>query len=241
MTPTTSPVPNGLPPQAVIAPTEPELETPIDYELRRVLGTNIDRSQLVEYHLNPDDPMVEMMGLVDKLNTLNEAIPRSVALSLALAGKTLATEFDLVSRPLLEANATLQGSVTALQRQMQGVNDRLASLQQLEQLQQLQHLAKLDLIGRPDSSSQPPAQWLLCTAVAAAVATMGMVGWQIQSVRSVGNNLAWIATSEGKLAAQIVSQNPQLRTNCHNLNRAELAKLPKNSAGKQVVCTVYLK
>ena len=70
MTLTTSPIPNGLPPQAVIAPTEPELETPIDYELRRVLGTNIDRAQLVEYHLNPDDPMVEMMGLVDKLNTL---------------------------------------------------------------------------------------------------------------------------------------------------------------------------
>ena len=69
---------------------------------------------------------------------------------------------------------------------------------------------------------------------------MGMVGWQIQSVRSVGNNLAWIDTSEGKLAAQIVHQNPQLKTNCRKLNRAELAKLPENSANKQV-CTVYLK
>lgn len=222
----------------ITTPSEPELETPIDYELRRVLGTNIDYSQLVEYHLNPDDPMVEMMGIVDKLNTLNEAIPRSVSISLALAGKTLATEFDLVSRPLLDANAALQGSVRALQRQMQDANERLAGLQQLEQLQ---YLAKLDLLDRSDSSSKPLAHGLLYTTVAAAVATMGMVGWQIQSVRSVGNNLAWIDTSEGKLAAQIVYQNPQLRTNCRNLNRAELAKLPKNSAGKQVICTVYLK
>ncbi|MCY7367794.1 MAG: hypothetical protein LH474_06535 [Chamaesiphon sp.] len=223
----------------IITPSEPELETPIDYELRRVIGTNIDYSQLVEYHLNPDDPMVEMMGIVDKLNTLNEAIPRSVSISLALAGKTLATEFDLVSRPLLDANAALQGSVRALQRQMQDVNERLAGLQQLEQLEQLQYLAKLDLLDRPDSS-KPLAHGLLYTTVAAAVATMGMVGWQIQSVRSVGNNLAWIDTSEGKLAAQIARQNPQLKTNCRKLNRAELAKLPENSANKQV-CTVYLK
>jgi hypothetical protein len=222
-----------------ITPSEPELETPIDYELRRVLGTNIDYSQLVEYHLNPDDPMVEMMGIVDKLNTLNEAIPRSVSISLALAGKTLATEFDLVSRPLLDANAALQGSVRALQRQMQDVNERLAGLQQLEQLEQLQYLAKLDLLDRSDSS-KPLAHGLLYTTVAAAVATMGMVGWQIQSVRSVGNNLAWIDTSEGKLAAQIAHQNPQLKTNCRKLNRAELVKLPENSANKQV-CTVYLK
>jgi hypothetical protein len=222
-----------------ITPSEPELETPIDYELRRVLGTNIDYSQLVEYHLNPDDPMVEMMGIVDKLNTLNEAIPRSVSISLALAGKTLATEFDLVSRPLLDANAALQGSVRALQRQMQDVNERLAGLQQLEQLEQLQYLAKLDLLDRSDSS-RPLAHGLLYTTVAAAVATMGMVGWQIQSVRSVGNNLAWIDTSEGKLAAQIAHQNPQLKTNCRKLNRAELVKLPENSANKQV-CTVYLK
>ena len=191
----------------IITPSEPELETPIDYELRRVLGTNIDYSQLVEYHLNPDDPMVEMMGIVDKLNTLNEAIPRSVSISLALAGKTLATEFDLVSRPLLDANAALQGSVRALQRQMQDVNERLAGLQQLEQLEQLQYLAKLDLLDRSDSS-KPLAHGLLYTTVAAAVATMGMVGWQIQSVRSVGNNLAWIDTSEGKLAAQIAHQIP---------------------------------
>lgn len=223
----------------IITPSEPELETPIDYELRRVLGTNIDYSQLVEYHLNPDDPMVEMMGIVDKLNTLNEAIPRSVSISLALAGKTLATEFDLVSRPLLDANAALQGSVRALQRQMQDVNERLAGLQQLEQLEQLQYLAKLDLIDRSDIS-KPLAHGLLYTTVAAAVATMGMVGWQIQSVRSVGNNLAWIDTSEGKLAAQIAHQNPQLKTNCRKLNRAELVKLPENSANKQV-CTVYLK
>lgn len=223
----------------IITPSEPELETPIDYELRRVLGTNIDYSQLVEYHLNPDDPMVEMMGIVDKLNTLNEAIPRSVSISLALAGKTLATEFDLVSRPLLDANAALQGSVRALQRQMQDVNERLAGLQQLEQLEQLQYLAKLDLLDGSDSS-KPLAHGLLYTTVAAAVATMGMVGWQIQSVRSVGNNLAWIDTSEGKLAAQIAHQNPQLKTNCRKLNRAELAKLPENSANKQV-CTVYLK
>jgi hypothetical protein len=223
----------------IITPSEPELETPIDYELRRVLGTNIDYSQLVEYHLNPDDPMVEMMGIVDKLNTLNEAIPRSVSISLALAGKTLATEFDLVSRPLLDANAALQGSVRALQRQMQDVNERLAGLQQLEQLEQLQYLAKLDLLDRSDSS-KPLAHGLLYTTVAAAVATMGMVGWQIQSVRSVGNNLAWIDTSEGKLAAQIAHQNPQLKTNCRKLNRAELVKLPENSANKQV-CTVYLK
>jgi hypothetical protein len=224
----------------IITPSEPELETPIDYELRRVLGTNIDHSQLVEYHLNPDDPMVEMMGIVDKLNTLNEAIPRSVSISLALAGKTLATEFDLVSRPLLDANAALQGSVRALQRQMQDVNERLAGLQQLEQLEQLQYLAKLDLLDRSDSSSKPLAHGLLYMTVAAAVATMGMVGWQIQSVRSVGNNLAWIDTSEGKLAAQIAHQNPQLKTNCRKLNRAELVKLPENSANKQV-CTVYLK
>ncbi len=223
----------------IITPSEPELETPIDYELRRVLGTNVDYSQLVEYHLNPDDPMVEMMGIVDKLNTLNEAIPRSVSISLALAGKTLATEFDLVSRPLLDANAALQGSVRALQRQMQDVNERLAGLQQLEQLEQLQYLAKLDLLDRSDSS-KPLAHGLLYTTVAAAVATMGMVGWQIQSVRSVGNNLAWIDTSEGKLAAQIAYQNPQLKTNCRKLNRAELVKLPENSANKQV-CTVYLK
>ena len=131
------------------------------------------------------------MGLVDRLNTLNEAIPRSVTLSLALAGKTLATEFDLVSRPLVESNAALQGSVHALQRQMQGMNERLAALQQLEQLEQLQHLAKLDLLDRSGSDSHPLAHWLLYTTVAAAVATMGMVGWQIQSVRSVGNNLAW--------------------------------------------------
>jgi hypothetical protein len=216
-------------------PSEPELETPIDYELRRVLGTDIDYSQLVEYHLNPDDPMVEMMGIVDKLNTLNEAIPKSVSISLALAGKTLATEFDLVSRPLLDANAALQGSVRALQRQIQDANERLAGLQQLEQLQ---YSTKLD---RPHSNSNPLVLGLLYTTVAAAVATMGMVGWQIQSVRSVGNNLAWIDTSEGKLAAQIVRQNPQLKTNCRKLNRAELAKLPKNSVDKQVVCTVYLK
>ena len=138
----------------IITPSEPELETPIDYELRRVLGTNIDYSQLVEYHLNPDDPMVEMMGIVDKLNTLNEAIPRAVSISLALAGKTLATEFDLVSRPLLDANAALQGSVRALQRQMQDVNERLAGLQQLEQLEQLQYLAKLDLLDRSDISKR---------------------------------------------------------------------------------------
>jgi hypothetical protein len=226
MAPTTSPT-----------PVEPELETPIDYELRRVLGTNLDYSQLVEYHLNPDDPMVEMMGIVDKLNTLNEAIPRSVTLSLALAGKTLATEFNLVSSPLLEANAVLQGSVNALQRQMQGVNERLVALQQLEQLQ---HLAKLDLLNRPNSSSNRLVLGLLSTAVAAAVATMGMVGWQIQTVRSVGNNLAWIDTHEGKLAAQIAHQNPQLRANCRNLKRAELARLPENSANKRI-CEVYLK
>ena len=223
-----------------IPPSEPELETPIDYELRRVLGTDIDYSQLVEYHLNPDDPMVEMMGIVDKLNILNEAIPRSVSISLALAGKTLATEFDLVSRPLLDANAALKGSVRALQRQMQDANERLAGLQQLEQLEQLQYLAKLDLLDRPHSNSNPLVLGLLCTTVAAAVATMGMVGWQIQSVRSVGNNLAWIDTSEGKLAAQIVHQNPQLKTSCRKLNRAELVKLPENSANKQI-CTIYLK
>jgi hypothetical protein len=222
MAPTTSPI-----------PVEPQLETPIDYELRRVLGTNLDYSQLVEYHLNPDDPMVEMMGIVDKLNTLNEAIPKSVTLSLALAGKTLATEFNLVSSPLLEANAALQGSVNALQRQMQGV------LPALQQLEQLQHLAKLDLLNRPNSSNRL-VLGLLSTAVAATVATMGMVGWQIQTVRSVGNNLAWIDTREGKLAAQIARQNPQLQNNCRNLNRAELARLPKNSANKRI-CEVYLK
>jgi hypothetical protein len=173
------------------------------------------------------------MGIVDKLNTLNEAIPKSVTLSLALAGKTLATEFNLVSSPLLEANAALQGSVNALQRQMQGV------LPALQQLEQLQHLAKLDLLNRPNSSNRL-VLGLLSTAVAAAVATMGMVGWQIQTVRSVGNNLAWIDTREGKLAAQIARQNPQLQNNCRNLKRAELARLPENSANKRI-CEVYLK
>jgi hypothetical protein len=96
MAPTTSPT-----------PVEPELETPIDYELLRVLGTNLDYSQLVEYHLNPDDPMVEMMGIIDKLNTLNEVIPRSVTLSLALAGKTLATEFNLVRSMEIECRFNL--------------------------------------------------------------------------------------------------------------------------------------
>ena len=215
-------------------PDEDTMTTSLEFALSKFAR---EHQLLRDYDVRDDDPILEMSRAVERLYEIKAALPAAVGQSIELAGTKLKTEFELVSQPYLQAAATLEAKVDAIVR-MLSLSQQQQSIQ-LEQLEQLEQLTKLG--GVKATPNRAVNNWLSIVTFVSTLTTLGVLGWQIQSVRSVGNTLAWVESPQGRLAAQVIAANPNFnqKQNCHQPNRAERNALPKNLKVAKI-CSFYL-
>ncbi|PSB40868.1 hypothetical protein [Chamaesiphon polymorphus] len=163
------------------------------------------------YHIQADDPIRDVTGMLDRIEQIKDAIPQAVTQSLDLAGKKLETQFELVSNPLLATMAVQQGYLGA-------VGQQLASLEK-----------RFITTGHVAAPSQSWKTWLL---IGCSFTILGLAGFN-----TLTN--AWAVTPAGTLAKQMIDRNPKLANNCRPLTTRELKDLgAKNQARK--ICSIFL-
>ncbi len=185
-----------------------EQTTAIDHAISKLM----DR-QLGKYQTSPDDPMLEVTRMFDRIETIKDSIPNSVTQSLDLAGKKLETQFSLVSKPLLESLAVQQAHLGTVQHQLASLEQRFINAR---------HVA---------APAQSWNSWLLlgCTFT-----ILGLLGYNTITAR----NLAWAQTPTGYLAKQMIDRNPNFRDSCHSLSAKESKQLKMQDKPKQV-CSLF--
>ena len=185
-----------------------EQTTAIDHAISKL----IDR-QLGKYQTSPDDPMLEVTRMFERIETIKDSIPNSVTQSLDLAGKKLETQFSLVSKPLLESLAVQQAHLGTVQHQLASLEKRFINA------------------GHVAAPAQSWNSWLLlgCTFT-----ILGLLGYNTITAR----NLAWAQTPTGYLAKQMIDRNPNFRDSCHSLSAKEIKQLKMQDKPKQV-CSLF--
>lgn len=191
------------------ATNQMEQNTAINHAISKL----IDR-QLGKYQTSPDDPMLEVTRMFDRIETIKDSIPNSVTQSLDLAGKKLETQFSLVSKPLLESLAVQQAHLGTVQHQLASLEKRFINA------------------GHVAAPAQSWNFWLLlgCT-----LTILGLLGHNTITAR----NLAWAQTPTGYLAKQAIEHNPNFTDSCRLLSAKERKQLKMSNKPKQV-CSLFL-
>ena len=138
-----------------------EQTTAINHAISKLIN-----HQLGKYQTSPDDPMLEVTKMFDRIETIKDSIPQSVTQSLDLAGKKLETQFSLVSKPLLESLAVQQANLGTVQHQLASLEKRFINA------------------GHVAAPAQSWNSWLLlgCTFT-----ILGLLGYNTITAK----NLAW--------------------------------------------------
>ena len=184
-------------------------QTAINHAISKLMN-----HQLGKYQTSPDDPMLEVTKMFERIETIKDSIPQSVTQSLDLAGKKLETQFSLVSKPLLESLAVQQAHLGTVQHQLASLEKRFINA------------------GHVAAPAQSWNSWLLlgCTFT-----ILGLLGYNTVTAR----NLAWTQTPKGYLAKQMIDRNPQLGDNCRPLSAKESKQIKMQDKPKQI-CSLFL-
>ncbi len=196
--------------RATIAATnQMEQTTAINHAITKLMN-----HQLGKYQTSPDDPMLEVTKMFDRIETIKDSIPQSVTQSLDLAGKKLETQFSLVSKPLLESLAVQQAHLGTVQHQLASLEKRFINA------------------GHVAAPAQSWNSWLIlgCTFT-----MLGLLGYNTVTAR----NLAWAQTPTGYLAKQMIDRNPKLGDNCRPLSAKESKQIKMQDKPKQI-CSLFL-
>jgi hypothetical protein len=169
------------------------------------------------YQIQADDPIRDVTGMLDRIERIKDAIPQAVNQSLDLAGKRLETQFELVSKPLLETLAVQQGHLGA-------VGQQLASLEK-----------RFIAAGRVAAPAPSWNSWLL---LACTLTSLGLLAYNTVMAKQ-SSNPAWTQTQAGKLAKQMIDRNPQLINNCRPLTTKERRDLGSQHPA-QKICSIFL-
>lgn len=97
-----------------------EETTAFDYVLSKLTTERL----IGRYQIQADDPIVEVTGMIDRIEQIKDAIPQAVTQSLALVETKLSTQFELVSQPLLESLAKERATIGAVQHQLASLEKR---------------------------------------------------------------------------------------------------------------------
>jgi hypothetical protein len=169
------------------------------------------------YHIQADDPIRDVTGMLDRIERIKDAIPLAVTQSLDLAGKRLETQFELVSKPLLETLAIQQAHMGTVRHQLTSLEKRFIDA------------------GRVAAPAQSWHSWLL---LGLALTILGLLGYNTVIAKQ-SPSPAWAQTQAGKLAKQISDRNPQLMNNCRPLTAKEHRELGSQHQAKKI-CSIFL-
>jgi hypothetical protein len=163
------------------------------------------------YQIQADDPIRDVTGMLDRIEQIKEAMPQAVTQSLDLAGKKLETQFELVSKPLLETLAVQQGHLGAVRQQLASLEKRFITTG---------HVAA------------PTSSWKTWLLIGCSFTILGLVGFN--TLTNV-----WAVTPSGTLAKQMIDRNPKLANNCRPLTTRELKDLGANNKARKI-CSIFL-
>jgi hypothetical protein len=190
-----------------------EQTTALDHAISKLA---LNRS-FANYQIQADDPIRDVTGMLDRIERIKEAIPQAVTQSLDLAGKRLETQFELVSKPLLETLAIQQAHMGTVRHQLTSLEKRFIDA------------------GRVAAPAQSWHSWLL---LGLTLAILGLLGYNTVITKQ-SPTPAWTQTQAGKLAKQISDRNPQLMNNCRPLTAKEHRELGSQHQAKKI-CSIFL-
>jgi hypothetical protein len=190
-----------------------EQDTALNHAISKLA---LNRS-FTNYQIQADDPIRDVTGMLDRIDRIKDAIPQAVTQSLDLAGKKLETQFELVSKPLLESLAVQQANMGSVRHQLASLEKRFIDA------------------GRVAAPTQSWNSWLLlgCTFT-----ILGLLGYNTVMAKQ-NPNPAWTQTQAGKLAKQMIDRNPQLINNCRPLTAKEHRELGSQHPAKKI-CSIFL-
>jgi hypothetical protein len=190
-----------------------EQTTAINHAISKL---SLNRS-FANYQIQADDPILDVTGMLDRIEQIKEAIPQAVTQSLELVTTKLSTQFELVSKPLLESLAVQQAHFGTVQHQLASLEKRFINA------------------GHVAAPAKSWNSWLLlvCTFT-----ILGLLGYNTIMAKN-SPTTTWAQTEQGKLAKQMIDRNPQLMNNCRPLTTKEVKEFGKQYQAKKV-CSVFL-
>jgi hypothetical protein len=169
------------------------------------------------YQIQADDPIRDVTAMIDRIEQIKDAIPQAVTQSLDLAGKKLETQFELVSKPLLETLAIQQAHMGTVRHQLASLEKRFIDA------------------GHVAAPAQSWYSWLL---LGLTLTTLGLLGYNTVMAKQ-SSSPAWMQTQAGKLAKQMIDRNPQLMNSCRPLTAKEHRELGSQHQAKKI-CSIFL-
>jgi hypothetical protein len=193
--------------------TKMEQDTALNHAISKLA---LNRS-FANYQIQADDPIRDVTGMLDRIEQIKDAIPRSVTQSLELVTTKLSTQFELVSKPLLESLAVQQAHMGTVRHQLASLEKRFINA------------------GCVAAPAQSWNSWLLlgCTFT-----ILGLLGYNTVMTKQ-SPSPAWTHTEKGKLAKQMLDRNPQLMNNCRPLTTKEHRELGSQHPAKKI-CSIFL-
>ena len=190
-----------------------EQTTAINHAISKL---SLNRS-FANYQIQADDPIHDVTGMLDQIEQIKDAIPQAVTQSLELVTTKLSTQFELVSKPLLESLAVQQAHFGTVQHQLASLEKRFINA------------------GHVATPSQSWNSWLLlvCTFT-----ILGLLGYNTVMAKNSAST-SWAQTEQGKLAKQMIDRNPQLMNNCRPLTTKEHRELGAQHPAKKI-CSIFL-
>jgi hypothetical protein len=149
----TRPTPPPPPPPPVVEDDDVAM-SPMDYELAQF------QQSLESYNLAANDPLLEMQAAIESIAKIKDAIPATVAESLATVTEKISTQVDLRQRVVVESIAQSQARVAA-------IDDRLQLLQQ-----------QINSFKRNNSPTPPWQFWVLASCGLLSVMFSGYSAYQ---------------------------------------------------------------
>lgn len=196
-----------------VATRKMEQETALNHAISKLA---LNRS-FANYQIQADDPIRDVTGMLDRIEQIKDAIPQAVTQSLELVTTKLSTQFELVSKPLLESLAVQQAHMGTVRHQLASLEKRFINA------------------GCVTAPAQSWNSWLLlgCTFL-----ILGLLGYNTVMAKQ-NLNPAWTQTEKGKLAKQMIDRNPQLMNNCRPLTTKEHRELGAQHPAKKI-CSIFL-
>ena len=190
-----------------------EQDTALNHAISKLA---LNRS-FANYQIQADDPIRDVTGMLDRIEQIKDAIPQAVTQSLELVTTKLSTQFELVSKPLLESLAVQQAHMGTVRHQLASLEKRFINA------------------GHVTAPAQSWNSWLLlgCTFI-----ILGLLGYNTVMAKQ-NLNPAWTQTEKGRLAKQMIDRNPQLMNNCRQLTTKEHRELGAQHPAKKI-CSIFL-
>ena len=193
-----------------------------EYAFREACAELLSANLSKTYRVQDDDPMVDFAKAIDRIQEIKDSIPHAVMESLDFVTTRLSTQFELVSKPILQALPVQQAQLEALSDRVGSVDDRLARMGQ-------------KFNQRRDPLVKPEWKNIATTTAIFFLAIVTGYNYWLYS-----RSMAWAESKTGIIAKQIVDRNPKLVESCRKLTEKDRKALVKMQTVPTKICSAFL-